>query len=232
MRTNSARCAAGFALVTLAAFPAAAQEPPAPAAASAPATPASAAPVIPVPQLNTAPPAMAPLPSPGAPYSPYASSAAPAGLPVLPSEAAAQFKRKKQLILAGAILFGLAYYGALSGSSAAISRGGANSREYIPGLIPIVGPFVTAGLRADPNRNTFVNQPSGDFVGMGIYLALGVVQSVGAGIFIAGLRMPTGRAPEPCTEQESARRPCSPVRVSFQPVVSPTFAGGGLTGVF
>lgn len=180
---------------------------------------------------------MSPVPPPGAPL-----VGAPAGMvprwtaPPSP-EAVAQFKQKKQFILAGSILFGLGYYTSLAVSSAGISRGGRSSRQYIPGLVPVVGPFITAGLRAEPNKVQLNgNPPEADFAGMSAYLALGVVQSVGAGVFMAGLRMPTGQSPPPCAEAQDARRPCprapAPVQVSFQPIVSPTFAGGGLTGVF
>lgn len=249
-----------FALVALASLPASADAPP-PAGAvppgsapGAPGVPGSPAPAAPPPASappyqtnpNTAYPSGA---SPvqvnplmaggagtfGAPGAPAAGPGAPEGGGFLASEAAAQFRRKKQWILAGSIVFGLAYYGALAASSAGVSRGGANSREYIPGLIPIVGPFVTAGLRADPNgSSSFVNAPGStpDYAGMSLYLALGVVQAVGAGVFVAGLRMPTGRPAPSCSEQLTAGRPCPPVRLSFAPVVTPTFAGGGLTGEF
>lgn len=245
-----------FALVTLLAAPAAAADPP-PAAPTAPIAPqgTSAPSVATAPQggplpssqdssLNTLPPAgppIQPAPPPVAPLGPPVQPFRPiAPLPdtQLPFEAIAQFKQKKRAIIAGAIVFGLAYYGALAASSAGISVDGSDSREYIAGLVPIVGPFITAGLRAAPAPpNAFNPQPGQpDYAGMGLYLALGVAQSVGAGVLVAGLRMPTGRAPRPCAERLDARRPCPPaplpVRVSFQPIVSPTFAGGGLTGVF
>lgn len=241
-----------FALVTLLAAPAAAEPPPAaPAAPQGTSAPSVATapqggplPSSQDPSLNTFPPAgppIQPAPPPVAPLGPPVQPFRPiAPLPdaQLPSEAIAQFKQKKRAIIAGAIVFGLAYYGALAASSAGISVDGSDSREYIAGLVPIVGPFITAGLRAAPAPpNAFNPQPGQpDYAGMGLYLALGVAQSVGAGVLVAGLRMPTGRAPRPCAERLDARRPCPPaplpVRVSFQPIVSPTFAGGGLTGVF
>lgn len=148
------------------------------------------------------------------------------------------FKRKKHFIIGGAIVFGLTYYGALAASSAGISRGGANSREYIPGLIPVVGPFITAGLRADPNPVRFINQPPSepDIAGMTMYLLLGAAQAVGAGILIAGIKMPTGKAPAPCTELLIGTKPCQDKKpaltATFAPIVSPTFGGAGLTGSF
>lgn len=268
MRNRSAppRSLAAFALVTLAALPAAADLPAPPptaptagtSAAASPVAPAGTAPAVAAPPpassgtpLNTtpmagaapvppgaAPPMTWPVPPPGAPF-----VGAPAGMvppwtaPPSP-EATAQFKRKKQHILAGAIVFGLGYYTSLAVSSAGISRGGRSSRQYIPGLIPVVGPFITAGLRAEPNKVQLNgNPPESDFAGMSAYLALGVLQSVGAGLFLAGLRMPTGQPPSPCADSaQDARRPCprapAPLQVSFQPILSPTFAGGGLTGVF
>ncbi|MEZ4294841.1 MAG: hypothetical protein R3B70_07680 [Polyangiaceae bacterium] len=62
-----------------------------------------------------------------------------------------------------------------------------------------------------------------------------MTQLVGASVLIAGIRAPSGKAPAPCTERLYARRPCapaSPVQISIEPLLSPSMAGGGLSGVF
>ena len=166
---------------------------------------------------------------------------------LLDSEAEAQFKSKKRMIIAGARVFGLAYYGALVASSVGVARPRTGHNEYAPGLIPIVGPFVTAVSRAIPDEGGNNGRES-DYAGMGLYLGLGVAQIVGASLFIVGLRMPTGRSPDPCRDKDKIHatlyspaaagadtppyRPCSPFSASVQPIVTPTFAGAGFTGTF
>ncbi len=172
-----------------------------------------------------------------APTSPWGPGAP--GTGVLPSEAIDQFKRKKRVIIAGASLFGLAYYGALVASSVGVTRNKQGSKEYIAGLFPLVGPFITAGSRAAPDFGK-----EADHAGMGLYLGLGAVQVIGAGLFVLGLKLPTGQSPSPCSDKISAAlyspgaagtdtppyRPCA--SISFQPIVTPTFGGVGLTGAF
>jgi hypothetical protein len=154
----------------------------------------------------------------------------------LRSPAAQKFARKKRYLIAGASLFGLAYYASLVASSVGVTRNNRGSKEYYAGLVPIVGPFVAAGLRATPNGTLLAP----DYDGMALYLSLGAVQLLGTGLFIAGLRMPTVHPYDPCAEQTPISgssipripRPCSAVTASFQPIVTPTFAGGGLSGTF
>lgn len=232
----------GLALVlvsaaTLAPLPAAAQQPPPPGQpASAPAQPATPAQPVGAPASPAGP--AVPLARPlgagdGASGDPHWS---------VPDETPDLFQRKKRFIIAGASIFGLAYYGSLAASTVGITRNNQGSKEYIPGLIPFVGPFITAVSRAIPNAN----QTEGDMAGTGFYLGLGALQLLGTGLFIAGLRMPTGTPPSPCRDRISSAlyspaaagsdtppyRPCSPVSVSLQPIVTPTFAGGGVTGTF
>ncbi|MBK8258368.1 MAG: hypothetical protein IPK82_37600 [Polyangiaceae bacterium] len=149
-------------------------------------------------------------------------------------EAEQQFKRKKSMILAGSIIFGLTYYTTIAFASAAVSRGGINSREFIPALFPWVGPFVTAVQRAEPNRITLSGLPGEpDYAGMGAFIASGVVQLVGTGIVIAGLTMPTGKSPDPCAEKRMGVEPrCREIKIAVLPTVTPTSAGAALTGSF
>lgn len=221
MRTHIALGhALALAAVTAAATPAFADPPP--PAAPPPAPPASAAPPPYSPYLGP-PPSPAPDLGQGA-ASPWIL---PPSLPPTHAEIE-QFRSKKRMILAGAIVFGLAWYGALTAASVGITRNTVGSYEYIPALIPVVGPFISAPYRAVPNP-----PQEADYAGMTLMLALGVTQAVGAGVFIAGLRMPTGRAPAPCADETSARKaPCPAARLSVAPIVSPAFGGAGLVGTF
>lgn len=151
-----------------------------------------------------------------------------------PGEAEQQFRRKKATILAGSIIFGLTYYTTIAFSSAAISRGGINSREFIGGLIPLVGPFVTAGQRADPNKITLSGLPAEpDYAGMGAYIVSGALQLLGAGLFVAGLRMQTGKSPDPCQEKRMGMNPrCREIKIAVLPTVTPTSTGAALAGSF
>ncbi len=127
-------------------------------------------------------------------------------------------------------------------SSVGVSRNNKGSKEYYAGFVPFVGPFVAAGLRATPNGPQNGTPGTADNAGTAIYLSIGVVQLLGAGLFFAGYRMPEGRRYDPCADAEPvmsgrpspprAARPCSRVTASFQPIVTPTFAGGGITGTF
>jgi hypothetical protein len=138
------------------------------------------------------------------------------------------FRQKKRLLIAGATIFGLSYYASLTASSVGVSRNNRGSKEYVAGLFPIGGPFFAAAYRAVPNDP----QPA-DYAGMAFYLSVGALQLLGAGLFYAGLRAPTGRAPDPCKREiGSLLAPCSSVSLSFQPIVTPTYAGAGLTGSF
>lgn len=272
LRTASLRTGGLVALlVATLASPAFAQVPPPPPAtaplpppATAPLPPAATAPLPPATAPLSPPPTpflpagSAPTPGAAAPGTPaFGAPAGPGGPPVflpppgpqpdsaggvLASEAADQFKRKKRMIIAGASIFGLSYYASLVASSVGVSRNKQGSKEYIAGLFPIAGPFITAVSRGIPDAN----KPGGDFEGVGLYLGLGVGQLLGAGLFIAGLRLPTGRSPDPCKDRINAAlyspgaagedtppyRPCASISASFQPIVTPTFTGGGLTGTF
>lgn len=201
-----------------------------------------------LPPNSLPPPGLAPAPlapAPGAAMAPYAPGASPRGgesfasVPAATAESAEQFKRKKRFLIAGASIFGVGYYLGLLAGSVGISRNNRGSREWSGGLVPLVGPFITAGLRAEPNL-----PPSGqpfppsqelpDYEGTTLMIAIGTTQLLGAGLLFAGLRMPTGRAPDACQERTSSgpRRPCSSFRISVDPIVTPTFAGAGLTGTF
>lgn len=161
------------------------------------------------------------------------------------SEEISQFKRRKGFLIAGATIFGLAYYAALTAGSIGLSRNNRGSREWSAALVPFGGPFVAAGLRAEPNQKPFPGQPppspqnplppqqQPDNDGMALMLAVGATQLIGTGLFIIGLRMPHGRMMEPCPDS-SVRGACArpPVQISMQPIVAPTFGGVAIVGAF
>src|SRR5262249_2075122 len=128
------------------------------------------APLIAPAPPGTAPPMLAPVgpagPPPGAPFVPPPRNGPPAGAALTQpgldwpsSEEIKQFKRRKGFLIAGATLFGLAYYVALPAGSVGISRNNRGSREWSAALVPFGGPFVAAGLRAEPNQKPFPGQP-------------------------------------------------------------------------
>lgn len=160
--------------------------------------------------------------------SPGAVADLPHGWPSPTSDEIAQFKKKKRMIIAGAIVFGLAYYGALTVGSVGVSVNTVGSNEYIPTLIPLVGPFISAPFRAEPNASQ-----APDYAGMTLMLGLGVTQLVGATVFVLGLREPTGAAPR-CRDGSAAREntPCTKSDVSVAPIVSPSLSGVGVVGSF
>jgi hypothetical protein len=172
---------------------------------------------------------------PGAAFSPT-----PLSLPS--SDEIKQFKQRKGLLIAGATIFGLAYYVALTAGSIGLSRNNRGSREWSAALVPFGGPFVAAGLRAEPNQKPLPGQPPPtpdnplppqqrpDYDGMALMLAVGATQLLGAGLFIAGLRMPHGRDKDPCQER-SMRGACAPP-LQLSVLVTPTFGGAGFGGAF
>jgi hypothetical protein len=252
MRTHTAsrRSALGcaFALALFSAAPASADPP-----AGPPPLLTAAPPGAPVP-VNTAPPPGAPVPintapppassftansafPPGAPFAPAPQpggaaawhSGAPAWVAPPSYEDVDQFKLKRRLILVGSTILGIGYYGALMAGGIGVSKNNRGSKEWSAAFFPVAGPFIAAGLRAAPNDP----QPA-DNAGTAAMIGIGVIQAVGAGLLLGGLRSANGRAPDPCSERTSSetRAPCRSPQVSVQPIVTPTFAGAGFTGSF
>ncbi len=215
-----------------------------PPPAAPPTAPLSGGPPPPVGPAPWAPPgtAQAPAgpPGRGSPQGVFSTPTrdwgAPARAPIPPSVADDQFRSRRKLLVSGMILLGIGYYASIMVSGVGASRNNKGSKEYFAGFVPVVGPFVGAGLRAAPNDS----QTASDLTGTTFYLAVGAIQAVGAGLLIGGLRMPVGRAHDPCAEAMTAEdsgvprasRPCRGVTASLQPIVTPTFAGAGLTGTF
>ncbi len=153
-----------------------------------------------------------------------------------------QFRSRRRFLVSGTILLGIGYYASIMVSGVGVSRNNRGSKEYLAGFVPVVGPFIGAGLRAAPNGTQGPNgtQAAPDLTGTTFYLAVGAVQALGAGLLLGGLRMPAGRAHDPCADAMPVEgsspprgvRACQGVTASLQPIVTPTFAGAGLTGTF
>lgn len=139
--------------------------PPSPPPAASPAAPAAepSAPAAQPPPVGAAPPAAAPPAASPPPsgdaraYPPPPYGGYPPPLPALPPTRAYKeggeipdgyhlvSKSDKTAIAIGMSLFGLAYGMSLVGGSIMSLSGGSRSEQYIPLLIPVIGPFVTMG---------------------------------------------------------------------------------------
>lgn len=167
---------------------------------------------------------------------------------------AAQFRKKKRMIISGSVVLGLSYYASILTGSIAVTQGNRGSKDYIGALFPIAGPFVTGVLRAIPNA-----PQEADYAGTAYNFALGAGQVLGAGLLIGGILQPTGTPPpEPScagVTVASARggggegdgggavagegrgsrgfgEPSETLPFTIAPIVTPSFAGAGIIGTF
>ena len=144
-----------------------------------------------------------------------------------------QWHSRRRYLIGGGITLGVAYYLALVGSSFGFTRNNRGSKDYFAGFVPVVGPFVTGVMRAVPERGQ-----AEDWAGMTAYFAIGAVQALGAGLLFKGWRMAPGIPYDPCVDSDGLasdaprRRPCSRFTATVEPIMTPTFAGAGLTGTF
>jgi hypothetical protein len=83
-------------------------------------------------------------------------------------------QKNSALIAAGLSVFGAAYGASLIASLAFISDGGRDSAEFAPLLIPVIGPFITAGTNDDVPTLMVMD---------------GVTQTTGALLLILGIAM-------------------------------------------
>lgn len=88
----------------------------------------------------------------------------------------------KGLAVTGASLFGTAYLISLVASMIAMGDGGRDSSEFAPLLIPVIGPFITAGTAKDASFGDDDSRVVGT-----IMLLDGITQTAGAIMFVAGV---------------------------------------------
>ena len=153
---------------------------------------------------------------------------------MLLSEERDRFKSRRSFLVGGTITFGISYYVTLLMTSFGFTRNNRGASDYAAGFVPVVGPFIGGVLRAIPEKNQ-----DADMTGATAFFALGAVQTVGAALFIHSLRMPQGISPDECFQPATAEgspsavpRPCRGVSASLAPIVTPNFAGAGITGSF
>lgn len=110
---------------------------------------------------------------------PYPYPTSPATLPYREGEAIPPGyhlveQRNRGLIVTGLSVLGATYGASLVASLAFISDGGRDSAEFAPLLIPVVGPFITAGTNDDVPTLMILN---------------GVTQTTGAVLLILGIAL-------------------------------------------